>query len=93
MRKTTQNNRRPFSRSTAAGIVLLLVLAGWPPAAAAQMTQSDWSKVQAGVKPGVPITVLLYQDQVLRGNRLRSRAASSQLRKTPLCGFHRNCGR
>ena len=32
------------------------------------MSKSDWSKVQA-LKPGVPITVLLYQDQAPRGNR------------------------
>ncbi len=68
MRKITRNNGRLASRSIAAGLVLLLVLVGWPPAAAAQMTKSDWSKVQA-VKPGVPITVLLYQDQAPRGNR------------------------
>ena len=68
MRKITGNNRRLISRGTIVGLVLLLVLASWLTTAAAQMTKSDWSKVQA-VKPGVPITVLLYKDQASRGNR------------------------
>ena len=69
MRKTTQNNRRPFSRSTAAGIVLLLVLAGWPPtASAARKSKGYWSGVQAEVS-GTPITVFLYKDQAPRGQR------------------------
>ena len=69
MRKITGNHGRLASRSTAGALVLLLVLVGWPPTAAeAQMTKSDWSKVQT-VKPGTPITALLYQDQALRGSR------------------------
>ncbi len=48
--------------------MLLLVLAGWPPTAAAWKTRPDWSKVQA-VKPGTHIKVLLFKDQAPRGSR------------------------
>ena len=69
MRNHTGNHGRLISRSTAGGLVLLLILAGWTPMAAeAQMTRSDWPQVQA-VKPGTPITVLLHKDQGLRGKR------------------------
>lgn len=56
-----------FRSSTAAGLVLLLVLVGWPPTAAAKI-RSDWSKVQ-GVAPGTKTTVLLYEDQAPREKR------------------------
>ncbi len=63
MRNRTGNHGRLFSRSTTVGLVLLLVVAGWPPAAAAAWkTRFDWSKVQV-VKPGTRTTVFLYQDQ------------------------------
>ena len=67
MVKTNTNFWRLFSRSTAAGLVLLLVLAGWPPTAAAKI-RSDWSKVQR-VTPGTRTTVLLYKDQAPQGKR------------------------
>ena len=78
MRKITGNTGRLASRSLVAGLVLLLVLAGWPPTAAeAQMTQLDWSKVQA-VKPGTPIKVVLHKDRGPRGDRkLRGRFQSA----------------
>ena len=67
MRKITGNNGRTFSKSIAAGLVLLLVLAGWTPEAAGN-SELDWSKVQA-IKPGTPVTVLLHKDRGLRGKR------------------------
>ena len=76
MKNLTENHGRLFSRSIAAGLVLLLVLAGlpgwqigWPPptASAAWMVKPDGSKVQA-VKPGTPTTVVLYKDQAPRGS-------------------------
>ena len=63
----TGNNRRLYSRSIAAGLVLLLILTGWP-ATAASNSELDWSKVQA-IKPGTPIKVVLHKDQGFRGNR------------------------
>ena len=68
MRKITGNQRGLFSRSTAGALVLLLVVAGWPPTAAAWKIRLDWSKVQA-VKPGTRTTVFLYKDQAPRGSR------------------------
>ena len=57
--------------------MLLLVLAGWTPAAAARKIELDWPRVQA-VKPGTPITVVLHKDQGLRGDRkLRGRFQSA----------------
>ena len=77
MRKITGNHGRLFSRGTAAGLVLLLILAGWTTTAAAQMTQLDWSKVQA-IKPGTPITAVLHKDRGPRGDRkLRGRFQSA----------------
>ena len=67
MVKTNTNFWRLFSRNTAAGLVLLLVLAGWPPTAAAKI-RSDWSRVQR-VTPGTRTTVLLYKDQAPQGKR------------------------
>ena len=58
------NYWRLFRSSTAAGLVLLLVLAGWPPTAAAKI-RSDWSRVQR-VTPGTRTTVLLYKDRAHR---------------------------
>ena len=63
MVKINTNFWRFFRRSTAAGLVLLLVLVGWPSAAAAKI-KSDWSRVQI-VTPGTRTTVLLYKDPVL----------------------------
>ena len=66
-------------RSTAAGLVLLLVLVGWPPTAAAKI-KSDWSRVQR-VTPGTRTTVWLYKDQVPPGRRKikgRFRSATSE---------------
>ncbi len=85
MRNPTGNNRRLFSRSLAAGLVLLLVLAsqpgwqtGWPPtAAAAGNSELDWPKVQA-INPGTPIKVVLHKDRGPRGDRkLRGRFQSA----------------
>ena len=85
MRNRTGNHGRLASRSTAVGLVLLLVLAGlpgwqtgWPPtAAAAGNSELDWPKVQA-VKPGTPIKVVLHKDRGFRGNRkLRGRFQSA----------------
>ena len=67
MRNPTESNRELFSRSIAAGLVLLLILTGWP-ATAGWKIRLDWSKVEA-IKPGTLTTVLLYKDQALRGNR------------------------
>ena len=76
MRNLTGSNGRLFSRSTAAGLVLLLVLAGWTPAAAGN-SELDWPRVQA-VKPGTPIKVVLRKDQGPRGDRkLRGRFQSA----------------
>ncbi len=77
MKNLTGNNGRTFSKSIAAGLVLLLVLAGWTPAAAARKTEIDWSKAQA-IKPGIPITVVIHKDRGFRGNRkLRGRFQSA----------------
>ena len=65
MVKTNTNFWRLFRSSTAAGLVLLLVLAGWPPTVAAKI-RSDWSRVQR-VTPGTRTTVLLYKDSGLTG--------------------------
>ena len=54
-------------RSTATGLVVLLVLAN--PLLAAAKIKPDWSKVQA-VKPGTQTKVLLYKDQS-RGGSLK----------------------
>ena len=67
MRKTTGNNGGLFSRSIAAGLVLLLVVAGWPPTAAARKIELDWPGLQV-IRPGTQTTVLLYQDQGPRGS-------------------------
>ena len=64
MVKTNTNFWRLFRSSTAAGLVLLLVLAGWPPTVAAKI-RSDWSRVQR-VTPGTRTTVLLYKDRAHR---------------------------
>ena len=65
MVKTNATLWKSFRRSTAAGLVLLLVLAGWPPTAAAKI-RPDWSRVQR-VTPGTRTTVLLYKDQAPQG--------------------------
>ena len=67
MRKITGSHRRLFSRSTAAGLVLLLVVAGWP-ATAASNSELDWPRVQ-NIKPGTPIMVVLHKDRGPRGDR------------------------
>ena len=66
--KTNTNNRRLFSRSTAAGLVLLLVLVSAPVADAGFWVKRDWSRVQR-VTPGTKTTVVLYKDQASRGKR------------------------
>ena len=77
MKNLTGNNGRTFSKSIAAGLVLLLVLAGWTPAAAARKIELDWPQVQA-IKPGTPIKVVLHKDRGFRGNRkLRGRFQSA----------------
>ena len=58
---------RIFRKTTAGGLVLLLVLAGWPAAAEGKI-KLDWSKVQA-LTPGTGIKVGLYKDQAPRGSR------------------------
>ena len=68
MMKTNTTYRRFFSRSTASGFVLLLVLASTPAAEAGLGVKSDWSKVQA-VARGTRTTVVLYKDQAPRGKR------------------------
>ncbi len=60
--------RKLFSRSTAAGLGLLLVLVNLPVAEADVWVKRDWSRVQA-VTPGTRTTVLLYKDQAPRGGR------------------------
>ena len=65
--KTDSNSWRPFRKSAAAGLSLLLVLAGWPPTAAAKI-KPDWSRVQA-VVAGTRSTVWLYKDQASPGKR------------------------
>ena len=71
MVKTDTNVWRFFRRSTAAGLVLLLILVGWPPTAAAKI-KSNWSKVQK-VAPGTKTTVVLYKDQAPRGTLGKSK--------------------
>ena len=68
MMKTNTTYRRFFSRSTAGGLVLLLVLASTPAAEAGLGVKSDWSEVQA-VARGTRTTVVLYKDQAPRGKR------------------------
>ena len=68
MVKTDTNVWRFFRRSTAAGLVLLLVLASAPAVEAGLGMKSDWSKVQA-VARGTRTTVVLYKDQAPRGKR------------------------
>ena len=66
--KTNTNFWRLFRRSTAAGLVLLLVLVSAPVAEAGFWVKRDWSRVQR-VAPGTKTTVLLYKDQASRGKR------------------------
>ena len=67
--KTNTNQRGLFRRSTAAGLVLLLVLVGSSPVAEAGLwVKRDWSRVQI-VAPGTRTTVVLYKDQAPRGER------------------------
>ena len=68
MMKTNTTCWRFFTRSTAAGTVLLLILVGTPVAEAGFGVKSDWSKVQA-VARGTRTTVVLYKDQAPRRNR------------------------
>ncbi len=60
--------RKLFSRSTAAGLALLLVLVNLPVAEAGLWVKRDWSRVQA-VAPGTRTTVVLYKDQAPVGKR------------------------
>ena len=62
--KTDTNYWMLFSRSTTAGLVLLLLL--FQPLPAAATIRSDWTKVQA-VSLGTPTTVVLYKDQAPPG--------------------------
>ena len=66
--RTNTNHWKLFRRRTAAGVVLLLVLAGAPVAEAGWGFKFDWSKVQA-VSLGTPTTVVLYKDQAPPGKR------------------------
>ena len=66
--KTNTNSWRLFRRSTAAGLVLLLVLVSAPVAEAGFWVKRDWSRVQR-VAPGTKTTVVLYKDQASRGKR------------------------
>jgi hypothetical protein len=68
MMKTNTTYQGLFRRSTAGGLVLLLVLASAPVAEAGLGVKSDWSKVQA-VARGTRTTVVLYKDQAPRGKR------------------------
>ena len=69
MVKTNTNFWRLFRRSTATGLVLLLVLVGLSPVAEAGIwVRRDWSRVKA-VVPGTRTTVLLYKDQAPQGKR------------------------
>ena len=67
MRKITGNHKGFCSRSIATGLVLLLVVAGWP-ATAASNSELDWPRVQ-NIKPGTPIMVVLHKDRGPRGDR------------------------
>ena len=66
--KTNTNFWRLFRRSTAAGLVLLLVLVSAPVAEAGFWVKRDWSRVQR-VAPGTKTTVLLYKDQASPGKK------------------------
>ena len=69
MVKTNTNFWRLFSRSTAAGLVLLLVLVGSSQVAEAGFwVKRDWSRVQI-LAPGTRTTVVLYKDQAPPGKR------------------------
>ena len=69
MVKTNTNFWKLLRKSTATGLVLLLVLAGSSPVAeAGWWVRRDWSKVQR-VTPGTRTTVLLYKDQAPQGKR------------------------
>ena len=68
MMKTNTTYQGLFRRSTAGGLVLLLVLASAPAVEAGLGMKSDWSKVQA-VARGTRTTVVLYKDQAPRGKR------------------------
>ena len=68
MKTITRNQGRILRKTTAGGLVLLLVLAGLPALAAAEGKVQHWSKVQA-VTPGTEIKVELYKDQAPRGSR------------------------
>ena len=67
MVKTNTNLWRLFKKGTAVGVVFFLVVAIWPPAAAAKV-KSDWSGVQK-VKPGTKTTVVLYTDRAPQGKK------------------------
>ena len=66
--KTNTNDWGHFRRITAAGLVLLLVLATAPVVEAGLGVKSDWSKVQA-VARGTRTTVVVYKNQAPRGKR------------------------
>ena len=68
MMKTNTTYQGLFRRSTAGGLVLLLVVASAPAVEAGLGMKSDWSKVQA-VARGTRTTVVLYKDQAPRGKR------------------------
>ena len=65
--KTNTTHGGFLSRSTAAGLVLLLVFVGWPPTAAAK-TKSNWSEGEA-VMAETRTTVVLYKDRAPREKR------------------------
>lgn len=69
MRNPTRNRNqsRLLRKTTAAGLALVVVLAGLPSTAAAK-TKSDWSRVQA-VPHNTKAVVWLYQDAAPRESR------------------------
>ena len=76
MRILTSTNGRWLRNSTAAGLILLLLLASLPGCTARHLP--DWSTVQA-VKPGTKTEVQLYEDEVLpeHGQKINGRIRST----------------
>ena len=76
MRRRTNNSGEGLRKTTAAGLVPLLLLASLPCCTARHLP--DWSTVQA-VKPGTKTEVQLYEDGVLlgHGEKIKGRIRSA----------------
>ena len=80
MKTPTRNDGGLFRKTTATGLVLLLLLFLLPSCAARHMP--DWSRVQA-VPPQTKTEVQLYKDEALKGKPEGQGPPSTRPRPTP----------